>query len=119
MGMNCVYVFFCVFWEYFFCFVVDVFEFGIKGFSVMIFYKEDILCLVNVMDEDVVGICVVNMIFFIGEKMIVYNMDCKVVIWSLLKVMGFEFEDEEFFKNKWFLLLGIGGVVCVIGWGIK
>lgn len=119
LKMNRIYLPFRVPREHLASFVENAQELGIKGLSVTIPHKEEVIRCVNAMDEDVAGIRAANTVLFNEDRISAHNTDCKAAIRSLLKVLQADPKDKEAFKGTRFLILGSGGVARAIGWGIK
>lgn len=116
--MNRIYLPFRVPREYLGRFMSAAPELGIRGLSVTIPHKEEVLKSLNSMDEEVAGIQAANTVVFKDKKVVGYNTDCKAAIRCILRAMDKDKDDPVAFKDRRFLLLGSGGVARAIGYGL-
>jgi len=99
-------------------FMHDARELGIKGLSVTIPHKEEILQKLDKCDEWTHEIGACNTVLLKENRTYGYNTDYMAAMESLDGVFGGD-EDGSGLKNRTVLLLGAGGVARAIGVGLK
>jgi 3-dehydroquinate dehydratase/shikimate dehydrogenase len=99
-------------------FMHDARELGIKGLSVTIPHKEEILQKLDKCDEWTIEIGACNTVLLKENRTYGYNTDYMAAMASLDHVFGGD-EDGSGLKGKTVLLLGAGGVARAIGVGLK
>ena len=118
LRMNKVYVPFRVRPEDLSQFMHDTQELGVKGLSVTIPHKEEIVQRLARCDEWTKEIGACNTVVFKNGDMEGRNTDYKAAMASLDRVFGGD-EDNSGLKGKSVLLLGAGGAARAIGVGLK
>src|SRR5688572_19859228 len=116
--MNRVYVPFRVPREDLRQFLDDCNELGIKGLSVTIPHKEEVLPLITKSDSSVQGIGAANTIVFQGAERTAYNTDYRAAMDSLERAVG-DITTDKPFAGKTVLILGAGGVSKALAYGAK
>jgi 3-dehydroquinate dehydratase/shikimate dehydrogenase len=99
-------------------FIDDVPQWGIKGLSVTIPHKEEVLRKLTETDGAVRGIGAANTLIFDGAKRIGYNTDYQAAMRSLEEVLELPPNQENSLENKVALVLGAGGVGKAIAYGL-
>src|SRR3989304_4746925 len=121
-GMNKVYIPFRVPREDLSHFIDDAPELDIRGLSVTIPHKEEIIKKLTDTDASVRGIGAANTLTFDGTKRFGYNTDYRAAMNSLEEVLRSEDNREEKTENilcgKTALVLGAGGVGKAIIYGL-
>jgi 3-dehydroquinate dehydratase / shikimate dehydrogenase len=121
-GMNKVYIPFRVPREDLSRFIDDASILGIRGLSVTIPHKEDIIKKLSDVDNSVRGIGASNTVIFDEKKRLGYNTDYRAAMSSLEEVLrqqGVEAEKtENLLQGKTALVLGAGGVGKAIVYGL-
>lgn len=118
LKMNRVYVPFRVPREDLKQFLDDCDELGIKGLSVTIPHKEEVLPLITKSDSSVQGIGAANTIVFKDGERIAYNTDYRAAMDSLERAVG-DITTDKPFAGKMVLILGAGGVSKALAYGAK
>lgn len=122
-GMNKVYVPFRVPREDISRFIDEATQFGIRGLSVTIPHKEDVIKKLTDVDVAVRGIGATNTMIFEGQKRIGYNTDCSAAMSSLEEVLRLEGihadKPENLLQGKTALVLGAGGVGKAVIYGLS
>ncbi|HTN76067.1 MAG TPA: shikimate dehydrogenase [Pirellulaceae bacterium] len=118
LKMNRVYVPFRVPREDLKQFLVDCDELGIKGLSVTIPHKEEVIPHLTKSDSSVVGIGAANTIIFKDQERTAYNTDYRAAMDSLERAVG-DLTTDKPFANKTVLILGAGGVSKALAYGCK
>ena len=118
LGLNKVYVPFRVPPEELSQFLSDCREFGIKGLSVTIPHKEEIIQYLQKFDEASQEIGACNTVIWKEDEMVGLNTDYKAAMNSLDAVFGGA-EGSSGLKGKTALVLGAGGVARAIVLGLK
>jgi 3-dehydroquinate dehydratase/shikimate dehydrogenase len=118
LKMNRVYVPFRVPREDLKQFIEDCPELGIKGLSVTIPHKEEVLPLITKWDSSVQGIGAANTIVFKDGERTAYNTDYRAAMDSLERAVG-DITTDKPFANKTILILGAGGVSKALAYGCK
>lgn len=118
LKMNRVYVPFRVPREDLQQFLDDCDELGIKGLSVTIPHKEDVLPLLTKSDSSVQGIGAANTIVFQDGERVAYNTDYRAAMDSLERAVG-DITTDKPFADKVVLILGAGGVSKALAYGCK
>jgi len=122
--LNMLYLPFRVPKEYLESFIESCPEMGIRGLSVTIPHKENVLKCINVLDDDVAGIRAANTVIFKDVNAYGFNTDCGAAIESLHETMaeqlvgGAESSDNPI-EGQRILLMGAGGVARAIAFGLK
>jgi 3-dehydroquinate dehydratase / shikimate dehydrogenase len=91
-------------------FIDDAPAWGIKGLSVTIPHKEQVMRKLTEAEAAVRGIGAANTVLFDGQKRLGYNTDCRAAMESLAAVVEGPEEFERRLKGKTALVLGAGGV---------
>lgn len=118
LGLNKVYVPFRVPPEELGQFLIDCREFGIKGLSVTIPHKEEVIHHIDRFDEASQEIGACNTVIWKDDLKVGHNTDYKAAMNSLDKVFGGH-EGASGLKGKPALVLGAGGVARAIVLGLK
>jgi 3-dehydroquinate dehydratase/shikimate dehydrogenase len=92
-------------------------ELDVKGLSVTIPHKEQVLRSINALDENVAGIRACNTLVFNRGKVFGYNTDCEAAISSLIDAEESE-NPKTALKGRVALVLGSGGVAKAIVFGL-
>lgn len=90
---------------------------GIKGLSVTIPHKEEVLETLKKPSEAVKGIGACNTVVFDEAGSTGYNTDCQAILESL--ATAFPSQHDGNLRGKKVLILGSGGVAKAIAWGMK
>ncbi|MGW8258448.1 MAG: shikimate dehydrogenase, partial [Thermoguttaceae bacterium] len=120
-GLNKVYVPFRVMREDISKFVEEALQLGVRGLSVTIPHKEEIIKKLTDADDAVRGIGATNTVIFKGEKRIGYNTDYHAAMSSLEEVLrahGGHEQAEDMLRGKTALVLGAGGVGKAVVYGL-
>ena len=102
-------------------FLDDAPALGIKGLSVTIPHKEEIVKRLTEADGAVRSIGAANTVIFQGHARLGYNTDYRAAMSSLedaVAVAGQPRKEEELLLGKTAVLLGAGGVGMAIGYGL-
>jgi 3-dehydroquinate dehydratase / shikimate dehydrogenase len=99
-------------------FIDDAVGLGIKGLSVTIPHKEEVLKKLTEIDGAVRGIGAANTVIFDGKKRLGFNTDYRAAMDSLDAAVGGAEEAERRIKGKTALVLGAGGVGKAITCGL-
>lgn len=118
LKMNRVYVPFRVPREDLKRFLEDCDELGIKGLSVTIPHKEEVIAHITKSDSSVQGIGAANTIAFQGNERIAYNTDYRAAMDSLERAVG-DITTDKPFAGKTVMILGAGGVSKALAYGAK
>jgi 3-dehydroquinate dehydratase/shikimate dehydrogenase len=121
-GMNKVYIPFRVPREDLSRFIDEAPQFGIRGLSITIPHKEDVLKKLSDADASVRGIGAANTVIFEGQKRLGYNTDHLAAMSSLeeaLRAGNTEEKRENPLQGKTALVLGAGGVGKAIIYGLS
>lgn len=116
--LNKVYVPFRVPREDLARFLDDAPQLDIKGLSVTIPHKEEVVKKLDVADGAVRGIGACNTVVFDGDKRMGYNTDYRAAMASLEHAMGLTAGQEKPLHGKIALVLGAGGVGRAIAYGL-
>lgn len=119
LKMNRVYVPFRVPQEELPQFMSDCKELGIKGLSVTIPHKEEILHQVDKFDEPSQQIGAANTVVFKDDERLAFNTDYKAAMNSVDKAFGGSEEGGSAISGRTALVLGAGGVARAIVYGLK
>lgn len=94
-------------------------ELGVRGLSVTIPHKEQVLKSINALSDEVSGIGAANTLVFTKKGVAGYNTDCSAAIESLRKgLKELHPGESNVFENRKVLLLGAGGVARAIAYGL-
>ena len=121
LKLNKVYVPFRVPREDLAQFIEDAPAWGIKGLSVTIPHKEEVVKLLTEADGTVRGIGAANTVVFRGDARSGYNTDYRAAMSSLEEAVntgGEKKKESELLEGKTALVLGAGGVGMGIGYGL-
>jgi len=118
LKMNKVYVPFRVPREDLSHFLDEAAELDLKGLSVTIPHKEEVVKKLTDADGAVRGIGACNTVVFEGEKRLGYNTDYRAAMASLEAAMELPGEAENPLAGKIALVLGAGGVGRAITYGL-
>lgn len=118
LGMNKVYVPFRVPREDLGRFIDDAPALGIRGLSVTIPHKEEVLKKLTAADEAVRGIGAANTVVFDGPARNGFNTDYHAAMRSLEKVMEIPPGTEKPLAGKTALVMGCGGAGAAIAYGL-
>jgi 3-dehydroquinate dehydratase/shikimate dehydrogenase len=101
-------------------FIDDAAALGIRGLSVTIPHKEEIVKKLTEADGTVRGIGVANTLVFQGDARLGYNTDYRAAMSSLEESLevGPGVAEEEMFAHKTALVLGAGGVGMTMAYGL-
>ncbi len=116
--LNKVYVPFRVPREDLARFVDDAARLDVRGLSVTIPHKEEIVKKLTEADGAVRGIGAANSIVRDGKKWLGYNTDCRAAMESLEAAIGRPDEVEQRIKGKTALVLGAGGAGKAVVYGL-
>lgn len=119
LKMNRIYVPFRVPREDVAVFMRDCRDFGLKGLSVTIPHKEEVLLHLSKIDAAAIGIDAVNTVVFNGTESVGHNSDCRAAIESLLLSIGKSLDSEVNLAGRSALILGAGGAAKAIAYGLK
>ncbi len=118
LGMNKVYVPFRVPREDMAQFIDEGPKLGIKGLSVTIPHKEEIVRKLTQADGAVRGIGACNTVLFDGDGRLGFNTDYRAAMDSLEEATGVGLGDNKPFAGKVALVLGAGGVGKALVYGL-
>jgi 3-dehydroquinate dehydratase/shikimate dehydrogenase len=118
LGLNKVYVPFRVPREDLDQFVDDCPRFGVKGLSVTIPHKEEVLRKLTEMHGAVQGIGAANTVIFDGDKRLGHNTDYHAAMSSLEDALSIPRGAEKPFMGRKALVLGCGGVGMAFVYGL-
>jgi 3-dehydroquinate dehydratase/shikimate dehydrogenase len=118
LGLNKVYVPFRVPREDLGRFMDDAETLGIRGLSITIPHKEEVIKKLTVVDEAVHGIGAANTVLFNGTVRTGYNTDYHAAMSSLEEVMGLSAAGEKPLAGKTALVMGCGGAGMAITYGL-
>lgn len=93
-------------------------EWGIKGISVTIPHKEEVIAKLTQADPAVADIGACNTVVFDGMERLGYNTDCNAAIMSIETAMGGAQEGASPIAGNTALILGAGGVGKAIAYGL-
>jgi 3-dehydroquinate dehydratase/shikimate dehydrogenase len=99
-------------------FLADCVELGVKGLSVTIPHKEEILRHINKCDEATQKIGACNTVVFKPEGLLGYNTDYRAAMACIDQVFGGD-ENQSKLEGKTVLVLGAGGVSRALVYGLK
>ncbi len=94
-------------------------ELDVRGLSVTIPHKEQILKCINALDDNVAGIRAANTVVFKDINAYGHNTDCEAAIRSLRRVVNPELPKEDRLKDCKIMVLGAGGVARAIAFGLQ
>jgi len=117
MGMNRVYVPLRVPSDYLEQFIREAPELGIRGLSVTIPHKENVMAMLTKIESGARKIGAVNTVVFDGDDVIGYNTDLHGAMLSLADAAD-EAPDSKWLDGKRVLILGAGGVARAIAMGV-
>ena len=117
-GLNKIYVPFRVPRECLAEFIADCRSMGVRGLSVTIPHKQQILELLTKADPAVVAIGAANTVVFKDSEIWGYNTDCQAAMDSLATAHSND-EGATPFSGRVALILGAGGVSRAIAYGLK
>jgi len=117
MGMNRVYVPLRVPSDYLEQFIREAPELGIRGLSVTIPHKENVMAMLTKIESGARKIGAVNTVVFDGDDVIGYNTDLYAAMLSLAEAVD-EDPDSKWMDGKRVLILGAGGVARAIAMGV-
>jgi 3-dehydroquinate dehydratase / shikimate dehydrogenase len=121
-GMNKVYIPFRVPREDISRFIDEATQLGIRGLSITIPHKEDVIKKLTDVDATVRGIGATNTMIFDGKKRFGYNTDCSAAMSSLEEVLrkdNPEAKSGNLLAGKTALVLGAGGVGKAVIYGLS
>ena len=99
-------------------FIDDAGRLDIRGLSVTIPHKEEVVKKLTEADGAVRGIGAANTVIFDGKKRQGFNTDCRAAMDSLEAAIGGAGEVEQKIKGKTALVLGAGGVGKAVVYGL-
>lgn len=117
-GLNKVYLPFRVPQEHLKQFLADCPSLGVKGLSVTIPHKEEVIELLEKADDATREIGACNTLAWREGKLHGYNTDARAAMASLDHLFGGD-ENESGLRGKLVLLLGAGGVSRAIAYGLS
>ena len=91
---------------------------GVRGLSLTIPHKEEVVRKLTEADGAVRGIGAANTIVFDGKKRLGYNTDYRAAMDSIEAILGGPEEVEQKVKGKTALVLGAGGVGRAVVYGL-
>ena len=97
-------------------------EFDIRGLSVTIPHKENVIKHINALDDNVAGIRAANTLVFKSPNIYGYNTDCSAAVESIASTLkGSERKKDAVteIEGARVLVLGAGGVARAIAFGLK
>ena len=103
--------------EYLEQFVSACSEMDIRGLSVTIPHKENVIKMINALDDNVAGIRAANTLVFKHPNIYGYNTDCSAAVESISRT--FDEMDDRTLEGSRVLILGAGGVARAIAFGLK
>ncbi len=118
LNMNRVYLPFRIPKDHLNQFIDDAPGIGIRGLSVTIPHKQEVMASLTKIESGARKIGAVNTVIFDEDEIIGYNTDLYGAMVSLADAAG-EDADEQWMAGKRVLLLGAGGVARAIGVGAK
>ena len=118
LDMNRVYLPFRVPKDHLDQFIDDAPSLGIRGLSVTIPHKQEVMASLTKIESGARKIGAVNTVVFEGNEIVGYNTDLYGAMVSLAEIAGAD-PDEKWLSGKKVLLLGAGGVARAIGVGVK
>lgn len=118
LGLNKVYVPFRVPREDLSQFIDDAPAMGIRGLSITIPHKEEVIKKLTETDGAVRGIGAANTVTFNGAVRAGHNTDYQAAMTSLEEAMGISGPAEKPFHGKTAIVLGSGGVGAAITYGL-
>ena len=118
LGLNKVYIPIRVPREDLGGFIDEAPTIDIRGLSVTIPHKEEVVRKLTAADEAVRGIGAANTVMFDGKKRIGYNTDYRAAMDSLELALGGPEEIERRVKGRTALVLGAGGVGKAVVFGL-
>lgn len=116
--LNKVYVPFRVPREDLSRFIESAVRLDIRGLSVTIPHKEEVVRKLSEVDAAVAGIGSANTIVFDGEKRLGYNTDYRAAMDSLEAALGGRDEAKQKLRGKTTLVLGAGGLGKAVVYGL-
>ncbi|MFC1757595.1 shikimate dehydrogenase [Planctomycetota bacterium] len=116
LGINSVYVPFRIPRQDLAKFLAEAESLGVKGLSVTIPHKESVLAASKTIDPAVKGIGAANTLTFGEDGISAFNTDCDAAMESLANEM--KVDGEKPFAGKRAILLGSGGVVKALAYGL-
>lgn len=93
-------------------------ELGVRGLSVTIPHKQQILKSLNAIDDNVAGIRAANTVVFRDVNAYGYNTDCQAAMTCLIRKLELDPDQEKPFKDIRFCIMGAGGAARAIGFGV-
>ena len=119
-GLDFLYLPFRVPREYLEQFVSVCPELDIRGLSVTIPHKENVIKHINALDDNVAGIRAANTLVFKTPNVYGYNTDCSAAVESIANTLKDRKKDAVHdLKGARVLILGSGGVARAIAFGLK
>lgn len=118
MELNKRYLPFRVPREYLDAFMADCHVLGIKGLSVTIPHKEEIIGYLHQVDPGARAIGAVNTVVFRGREAVGYNTDLDAAMRSLQGVLG-DMPGDKPLQGRHALVLGAGGVAKAVVYGLR
>jgi 3-dehydroquinate dehydratase / shikimate dehydrogenase len=100
-------------------FVDDAKELGLRGLSVTIPHKEEIIKKLTKVDGAVRGVGACNTVIFDGDQILGYNTDYRAAMDSLEQAVSGAGKPATALAGKTALILGAGGVGRAIAYGLK
>jgi 3-dehydroquinate dehydratase/shikimate dehydrogenase len=99
-------------------FIDDAPALGVRGLSVTIPHKEEVIKRLSETDGAVRGIGAANTVVFEGKKRLGFNTDYRAVMESMEAAIGGADQVESRLKGKTALVLGAGGVGKAVAYGL-
>jgi 3-dehydroquinate dehydratase/shikimate dehydrogenase len=99
-------------------FIDDATALGVRGLSVTIPHKEEVIKRLSETDGAVRGIGAANTVVFEGKKRLGFNTDYRAVMESMEAAIGGADQVESRLKGKTALVLGAGGMGKAVAYGL-
>ena len=99
-------------------FIDDAAALDLRGLSVTLPHKEEVVKKLTVIDEAVHGIGAANTVLFQGKQRLGYNTDYQAAMESLEESLGGHEEAERRLRGKTALVLGAGGAGRAVVYGL-
>ncbi len=100
-------------------FMLNCYEFGVRGISVTIPHKERAMTYCTQAESSATGIGAINTMVLQGDDVLGYNTDYRAAMDCISEVFDFKKETERPMQGMRALILGAGGVSRAIAWGLR